>query len=163
MMDQQHKVFVITGAAGTGKTTVANYLRKKYDMAKVITHTTRLPRANEKDGVDYYFETRSSMQKRHLLEQVEYDHHLYGSSIEGLENGWRHHQFDVIVLDTKGALTYRAKLGDHPDAIESRINSCEYQRDLSLPQELKGQAIELVNDDWAMTQQKLDQLLSRYI
>ncbi|MCG4787445.1 hypothetical protein L0N33_19160, partial [Roseburia faecis] len=102
-------------------------------------------------------------------------------------NGWRHHQFDVIVLDTKGALTYRAKLGDqaviifltvshpqqlferlhirgdHPDAIESRINSCEYQRDLSLPQELKGQAIELVNDDWAMTQQKLDQLLSRYI
>ena len=28
MMDQQHKVFVITGAAGTGKTTVANYLRK---------------------------------------------------------------------------------------------------------------------------------------
>ena len=53
--------------------------------------------------------------------------------------------------------------GDHPDAIESRINSCEYQRDLSLPQELKGQAIELVNDDWAMTQQKLDQLLSRYI
>lgn len=112
MMDQQHKVFVITGAAGTGKTTVANYLRKKYDMAKVITHTTRLPRANEKDGVDYYFETRSSMQKRHLLEQVEYDHHLYGSSIEGLENGWRHHQFDVIVLDTKGALTYRAKLGD---------------------------------------------------
>ncbi|MEO5288965.1 guanylate kinase [Limosilactobacillus sp. WILCCON 0052] len=187
MMDQQHKVFVITGAAGTGKTTVADYLRKKYDMAKVITHTTRLPRANEKDGVDYYFETRSSMQKRYLLEQVEYDHHLYGSSIEGLKNGWRHHQFDVIVLDTKGALTYRAKLGDqvvvifltvshpqqlferlhirgdHPAAIESRINSCEYQRDLSLPQELKGQAIELVNDDWSMTKQKLDQLLSRYI
>ncbi len=183
----QHKVFVITGAAGTGKTTVANYLREKYDMAKVVTHTTRLPRANEKDGIDYYFETRDSINKRHLLEQVEYDHHLYGSSIEGLKKGWERHRFDVIVLDTQGALTYRDKLGDqavvifltvsrpqqlferlhnrgdHPAAIESRVNSCEYLRDLSLPKELDGQAIEIVNDDWSQTQQKLDQLLKHYI
>ena len=44
-MDKK-KVFVITGATGSGKTTVARYLKKHYDMFKVITHTTRTPRSN---------------------------------------------------------------------------------------------------------------------
>ena len=39
------KVFVIVGAAGTGKTTVQAYLQAQYQIAKVITHTTRPARA----------------------------------------------------------------------------------------------------------------------
>ncbi len=56
----KNRVFVITGAAGSGKTTVRDYLHDKYKMARVITHTTRPPRANERDGVDYYFEDDKS-------------------------------------------------------------------------------------------------------
>lgn len=180
---EKKKVFVITGATGSGKTTVARYLKKKYDMFKVITHTTRTPRSNEQNGVDYYFENRDSMQKLHLLEKVEYDHHWYGSSLEGLKQGWQNHQFDVIVLDTKGAITYKEKLGDQAviifltvshlkklaerlkargdlkKAITSRLNSAEYERDLTLPPELKGRAHVIVNDRWKETTAKLDQIL----
>lgn len=181
------KVFVIAGAAGTGKTTLANYLQTTYHMARVITHTTRPPRTGEQDGVDYYFETESSIQQRHLLEKVEYDHHLYGSSLEGLQRGWANHPADVIVLDTQGAITYQQKLGnqvvvifltiskpeelanrlrlrgDDPQAIASRLQSQEYRRDLNLPRALASRAHVIVNDDWTSTTQAVDRLVEHYI
>ncbi|WP_251545630.1 guanylate kinase [Limosilactobacillus caecicola] len=179
------KVFVITGATGSGKTTVARYLQQKYHLCKVITHTTRPPRSDEQNGVDYYFEQPATMKKLHLLEKVEYDHHLYGSSLEGLQKGWQNHQDDVIVLDTKGAITYKEKLGDRAEvifltvshfqklaqrlkergdcqtAIKSRLNSDEYERDLALPRELKGKAHVIVNDKWQETIAHLDQIFKR--
>ena len=128
------KVFVIVGAAGSGKTTVAKYLHDRYKMARIITHTTRAPRPNERDGADYHFETPASMNRLHLLESVEYDHHLYGSSLESLVAGWQTGHDNVIVLDTKGAFTY-------------------YQ--------LKGIANVVVNDSWSQTTNQIDQIVRR--
>ena len=65
-MTKDH-VFVICGAAGSGKTTVAGYLQKHFGMHRVITHTTRAPRPGERDGVDYHFEDDTSMDQLHLL------------------------------------------------------------------------------------------------
>ena len=45
------KIIVITGASGTGKTTISKYLQDTYHIPSVITHTTRLPRVGEKDGI----------------------------------------------------------------------------------------------------------------
>lgn len=178
-------VYVICGAAGSGKTTVATYLREHFKMHKVITHTTRAPRPNEHDGVDYHFETGASMAHLHLLESVTYDQAQYGSSVEGLEEGWQQGQDDVIVLDTKGAMTYHRKLGDQvtvifltvsklnvlakrmgkrgdmKSAIESRLKSPEYHRDLHLPKGLHGIAKVVVNDDWAKTKQYLDHIVGK--
>ncbi|WP_318530553.1 AAA family ATPase [Apilactobacillus micheneri] len=47
-MEGKEKLIVITGATGSGKTTVRNYLVDQYHVGKVITHTTRSPRKNEK-------------------------------------------------------------------------------------------------------------------
>lgn len=177
-------VFVITGATGSGKTTVANYLQQHYHFARVITHTTRAPRAGEQAGVDYYFESPASMAKLHLLEQVDYDHHRYGSSREGLERGWRDHPADVIVLDTAGALTYHQQLGnraviifltvshlatlatrirqrgDQQLAVASRLASKEAQRDQILPPALAGIAQVIKNDVWAQTVQQVDRVVA---
>ncbi|MGN1279378.1 MAG: guanylate kinase [Limosilactobacillus sp.] len=184
MMNKKH-VFIICGAAGAGKTTVANYLRKHYNMHRVITHTTRAPRPGEQDGVDYHFEDDASMARRHLLEKVTYDGAQYGSSYEGLKEGWQQGQDCVIVLDTAGALTYHQKLGDQAviifltvsqmtvlvkrmtqrgdqrSAITSRLSSKEYRRDLKLPAELAGIAHVITNDQWETTCRQLDQLVSK--
>lgn len=181
------KVFVITGAAGTGKTSVAKWLHKKYGLEKVVTHTTRTPRHGERDGVDYYFETPESMQRLHLLEKVQYDGHTYGSSKEALQEVWDRGKDAVIVLDTAGAITYQQQLGqqvqvifltvshqrtlsrrltgrgDLKQAIKSRLHSREYQRDLVLPEPLKGQAAVIVNDRWKDTIAKLDRLMQQSI
>ena len=181
-MTKDH-VFVICGAAGSGKTTVAGYLQKHFGMHRVITHTTRAPRPGERDGVDYHFEDDTSMDQLHLLESVTYDQARYGSSMEGLEEGWQQGHADVIVLDTKGALTYHQALGDRvtiifltvskldvlvrrmagrgdqQGAIQSK--SREYQRDLHLPHYLDHIAHVIVNDDWIQTAEQLDDLLGK--
>ncbi|KRM13041.1 guanylate kinase [Paucilactobacillus suebicus] len=176
-------VLIVTGAAGSGKTTVSGYLNETYHIPRVITHTTRKPRDGEVNGVDYYFETRESMDRLHLLEQVEYDHNLYGSSYEGLEKAWAHSELATIVLDTKGAQTYRktlgekavvlfltvtkrhslvrrlAQRGDLKTAVKQRIASAEYHRDLTLPDQLSDIANVIVNDDWEKTKMELDKLV----
>lgn len=186
-MQNSNYVFVICGAAGAGKTTVANYLHDHFNMHRVITHTTRTPRHNEQNGVDYYFETPASMDERHFLERVTYDGAQYGSSYEGLQQGWQAGKNDVIVLDTKGAVTYHQKLGQHAviifltvshmaalakrmtlrgdklSAISSRLHSEEYRRDLLLPAELQGVANVVVNDRWSKTKQQLNSLINNLV
>lgn len=180
-------VFIVCGAAGTGKTTVATYLQKHHHMHRVVTHTTRQPRPGERDGVDYYFENQQSMGRLHLLEQVTYDGAQYGSSYEGLVEGWRRGQADVIVLDTAGAATYRQQLGrqavivfltvshlatlarrmtqrgDRQAAILLRLHSKENHRDLMLPPKLVGSAHVIVNDQWSATKRQLDQLVEQIV
>lgn len=177
------RVYVITGASGTGKTTVANYLSRVFKMHKVVTHTTRKPRPGEVDGVDYYFESAESIQKRHLLESVTYDGCIYGSSEEGLEAGWQQDHDDVIVLETTGAATYHHLLGDRcvviyltvsptvslgkrqqergesAALVQSRLHSAEDQRDRTLPASLSGFAHVIVNDNWGDTKEAINQLV----
>lgn len=173
-------VVVITGAPGTGKTTVRNYLTQKYAMSKILTHTTRPKRQGEIDGVDYYFETNESFDQNHFLEHVEYDDKKYGSSIEGLQRAWKENDWAAIVLDTKGAISYLqqkpaetlilyletsnqkkqaqrlASRGDSSDLSKKRLASQEAKRDLELPQELHQKAHLLLNDDWEQTKHYLD-------
>lgn len=186
-MKKNKYVFIITGAAGSGKTTVANYLQAHYDMHRVITHTTRLPRPGELDGKDYHFETPYSLKKLHLLEKVTYDQFQYGSSLEGLEEGWKQGKNDVIVLDTAGAITYHRRLGaqaviifltvthmaslakrmtlrgDKISAIRSRLHSQEYHRDLALPIALKGIAHVVINDQWKNTMKQVDGIVNQIL
>lgn len=84
-MKAAHKLIVITGATGTGKTTVSAYLRDNYRIHRVMTHTTRPARKGEKNGVDYYFETPASFATKHFIEKVTYAGYEYGSSHESLE------------------------------------------------------------------------------
>ncbi|GEN49139.1 guanylate kinase [Ligilactobacillus pobuzihii] len=173
-------VVVITGAPGTGKTTVRNYLTQKYSMSKILTHTTRPKRQGEIDGVDYYFETNESFDQNHFLEHVEYDDKKYGSSIEGLQRAWKENDWAAVVLDTKGAISYLqqkpaetlilyletsnqkkqaqrlASRGDSSVLIKKRLASQEAKRDLKLPQELHQKAHLLLNDDWEQTKHYLD-------
>ncbi|MDF7637391.1 guanylate kinase [Leuconostocaceae bacterium ESL0958] len=183
MDSPEKKVLILTGPAGAGKTTLANYLIDHDHLARVITHTTRTPRAGEVDGVDYYFEQPDSFGQRDYLEQVHYAHAAYGSSWEGLQAAWQRSDWACIVLETEGALTYRKKLGaqavlcyirttdpavlrqrlisrgDAPLAIEKRLAAAEFQRDLTLPAALAGQAHIIINDNFQVACRAIEQLL----
>ncbi len=52
----QKKVLVISGPTGVGENTIVDEIRKKYpNFVRLVTATTRKPRLDEKDKVDYYF------------------------------------------------------------------------------------------------------------
>ncbi|KKQ43183.1 MAG: Guanylate kinase [Microgenomates group bacterium GW2011_GWC1_37_8] len=86
----QGKLIIITGFMASGKDTVVNKLiESNPDFKKVITHTSRPPRANEKHGVDYNFvskyEFRKMIKRREMLEHVIYESHYKGTSKKEIE------------------------------------------------------------------------------
>lgn len=173
------KLLILCGVPGSGKTTLQNYLLANHGFTKVITHTTRPKRVGEINGIDYYFEDKTSFFTKNYLESVSYAGNYYGSSYEGLKQALQVKGRAVIVLDTKGAATYVAKLapenvvvvfvkipreiqakrlqkrGDSPSQIKQRLASQEAKRDQKLPKALENQAYELENLDLSKTYQKL--------
>ena len=54
--DEENILFILSSPSGVGKTTLTKKVQQKYQTFKIsVSHTTRSPRDNEVDGVDYYF------------------------------------------------------------------------------------------------------------
>ena len=49
-------MLILSSPSGAGKTTITKKIQQKYHSFKIsVSHTTRRPRSNEIDGVDYHF------------------------------------------------------------------------------------------------------------
>ena len=54
---------ILSSPSGVGKTTITKKLQQKYPNFKVsISHTTRKPRSNEIDGIDYTFVSKNKFE-----------------------------------------------------------------------------------------------------
>ena len=88
-------IVILSSPSGAGKTTLVKKIAKENNFKISISHTTRKPRSNEKNGEDYYFvsegEFTNLIKKEEFLEQAKVFENLYGSSkskvIENLKNG----------------------------------------------------------------------------
>lgn len=72
-------IIVLLGASGSGKSTIENELAIHHGFEKIISYTTRQPRAGEINGKDYYFtdnEIFTSMINANVL--AEYDEYSQG-------------------------------------------------------------------------------------
>ena len=53
---EENIMVVLSSPSGVGKTTLTKKIQQKYQSFKIsVSHTTRSPRSNEVDGVDYHF------------------------------------------------------------------------------------------------------------
>ena len=58
-------MIVLSSPSGAGKTTISKKTQQKFSNFKIsISHTTRKPRANEVDSVDYFFITKDEFEKK---------------------------------------------------------------------------------------------------
>ncbi len=54
--DKKNIMVILSSPSGVGKTTLTKKIQQKYQTFKIsVSHTTRLPRSNEVNGVDYHF------------------------------------------------------------------------------------------------------------
>ena len=96
-------MLVLSSPSGAGKTTLSKKIQQSDNSFEIsVSHTTRNPRPNEVDGVDYHFVKKEKFLK--LLEQeMFYEHaeifgNYYGtskSSIEKITNNNRNVLFDI--------------------------------------------------------------------
>jgi guanylate kinase len=110
-------LMVVSGPSGSGKTTLCQKLLEKESDARFsVSYTTRPPRANERDGVDYYFVDdaafREMIARKQFAEWAEVHGHLYGTSA-----AWLRSQMDlgidvVLDIDYQGAYQVRESFAD---------------------------------------------------
>ena len=62
-----HKIIVLTGPSGVGKSVLVQRLVQAGLLKKCITCTTRSPRVHEKDGIDYHFLSEADFQEAKRL------------------------------------------------------------------------------------------------
>ena len=54
--DGENIMVILSSPSGVGKTTLTKKIQQKYQSFKIsVSHTTRSPRSNEVNGVDYHF------------------------------------------------------------------------------------------------------------
>ena len=77
-------IFILSSPSGAGKTTLVKKISKNRNFSVSISHTTRLPRPNEKNGKDYFFISKNNfkklIKKGEFLEHAKVFENYYGSS-----------------------------------------------------------------------------------
>ena len=153
------KVFIFSAPSGAGKSTVVNYLLGQYpqQFEFSVSATSRAPRGEEKDGVEYYFlspeEFRQKIDNDEFLEYEEvYEDRFYGTLKAQVERQLEAGQNVVFDVDVKGGVNIKRFYGeramsifiqppsveelrrrlegrgtDTPEAIENRLAKAEYE------------------------------------
>ena len=69
--DGENIMVILSSPSGVGKTTLTKKIQQKYPNFKIsVSHTTRIPRSNEVEGVDYHFVSKESFKK--LIDQNQF-------------------------------------------------------------------------------------------
>tara|TARA_B100000123_G_scaffold270418_1_gene248237 strand:+ start:27 stop:656 length:630 start_codon:yes stop_codon:yes gene_type:complete len=83
-------MIILSSPSGAGKTTLVKLLSKNKNFFISVSHTTRSPRSNETDGVDYFFIDKEKFQtlidKNEFLEFAKVFDNYYGTSKKNIIN-----------------------------------------------------------------------------
>jgi guanylate kinase len=84
------RLFIISAPSGAGKSTLCRAVRQRLpDLRYSISHTTRSPRGEEKNGIDYHFITQAAFRKgihaERWAEWAEVHGNYYGTSAEFID------------------------------------------------------------------------------
>lgn len=118
---------VISAPSGGGKTTLCQQLlAARTQIIRAVTCTTRLPRAGERDGIDYYFLDADSFLKRvqagNFLEHATVFGNSYGT-LKGEVLGKLRQGKDVVLnVDVQGAATIRARAQEDSELKRAMIS-----------------------------------------
>lgn len=113
-MTRQPLVLVLHGPAGVGKDSLIGEVRKRTDIHRATSSTTRAPRKGEVDGVDYIFLTRKDFERRIAAGEFAEWADVYGD-LKGLKYTEVAGALDrgddfIIRTDVQGARAWRRML-----------------------------------------------------
>ena len=108
-MDYPGNVYVVAAPSGAGKSSLVKALMELDAAVRPsVSHTTRPPRGQEKDGREYHFVSDDAfdalIQKEAFLEWATVHGHRYGTSRESIEQRIAQGADVVLEIDYQGAL-----------------------------------------------------------
>lgn len=112
------KVIIFSAPSGSGKSTIVNYLLKKNpELEFSISATSRKPRGEERNGIEYFFfsseEFADKVAADEFLEWEEvYEGCCYGTLKSELERIWSKGNVVVFDVDVVGGCNIKRIFGD---------------------------------------------------
>lgn len=105
-------LFVVSAPSGSGKSSLVNALMEvDHQVAPSVSHTTRAPRGQDKDGREYFFVDRATfdamIEAGDFLEWAEVHGHRYGTSRQAIEARIASGGDVVLEIDWQGAMQIR--------------------------------------------------------
>ncbi len=102
-------VLVVSGPSGCGKSTVVTALCEIEETLRLsISATTRTPRPNEVDGVNYHFlthtEFENNIEKNGFIEWAKYRDNYYGTPKSEIEKAHQENKDTILEIEVNGAL-----------------------------------------------------------
>ncbi len=183
------KLIIISAPSGSGKSTIiAHLMQQGLNLAFSISATSRPPRGQEQNGVEYFFLTPEEFRRRieadDFLEYEEvYPGRFYGTLKEEVERQLAAGQNVVFDVDVKGGCRIKEFYGDRalslfiqppsveelrrrlhgrgtdtPEVIEDRIARAEYELSFAP----RFDAV-VVNDDLTTARQEAEDILRRFL
>lgn len=118
-MNRKGILVVVSGFSGVGKGTLMRLLTERYGQyALSISATTRMPRAGEVDGREYFFKSRDEFERliedNQLIEYASYVGNYYGTPREYVESQMAAGRDVILEIEIQGALKVREQ---YPDAL----------------------------------------------
>mgnify|MGYP001370727649 CR=1 FL=1 len=88
--DKENIMIILSSPSGVGKTTITKKIQQKNQSFKIsVSHTTRTPRSNEIDGVDYFFVSKIKFKelidKKKFYEYAKIFDNYYGTLKENVD------------------------------------------------------------------------------
>ncbi|SPD73743.1 guanylate kinase [uncultured Desulfobacterium sp.] len=110
-------LFVFSAPSGAGKTTIVDRLKKSMSgLGYSISHTSRRPRENERDGVHYHFVDKDAfgamIEDGAFMEWAEVYGNLYGTSFAAIDAQVSKGLDVILDVDPQGARNIRDRYKD---------------------------------------------------
>ncbi len=114
---------IFSAPSGAGKTTIVKYLMHQIELLTFsISATSRKPRGQEKNGVDYYFfsveEFKLRIANEEFVEWEEvYTNNFYGTLKSEVLKAWKNGKTVVFDVDVIGGMNLKAIFGERAKSI----------------------------------------------
>ena len=98
---------ILSSPSGAGKTTLTKKIQQKYQNFKIsVSHTTRKPRSNEVEGIDYFFinykEFKKKIDNNEFYEQAKIFDNYYGTSRDSVNSLLKNNNNILFDIDWQG-------------------------------------------------------------
>ena len=130
-----NKVLIYSAPSGSGKSTIVNHILGLHPEVEFsVSATSRLPRGEEKDGVEYFFYSadifRLLVRDDKFVEFEEvYPDRFYGTLKAEVNRIWARGHVIIFDVDVKGGVNLKKYFGDQALSVFIQAPSVEVLRD----------------------------------